>query len=125
MANSKSVGVAFSDPALDGGTIDNTVIGGTTKAAISCTTLTATGAATLAAISGTTLTATGNTAIGTSAANTLGFYGTTPATQRAAAIQAASVVSAASYISVSTNLCVFAAEVAATLTALGLWKGEA
>ena len=42
-----------------------------------------------------------------------------------AAIQAASVVSVASYISVSTNLSVFAAEVAATLTALGLWKGAA
>lgn len=55
----------------------------------------------------------------------VGFYGTTPITQRAAAIQAASVVSAASYISVSTNLSVFAAEVAATLTALGLWKGAA
>lgn len=109
MANSKSVGIAFSDPALSGGTIDNTVIGATTKAAVSCT----------------TLTATGNTAIGTSAANTLGFYGTTPATQRAAAIQAASVVSVASYISVSTNLSVFAAEVAATLTGLGAWKGTA
>lgn len=56
---------------------------------------------------------------------TVGFYGTTPATQRAAAIQAASVVSVASYISVSTNLSAFAAEVAATLTGLGLWKGAA
>ncbi len=56
---------------------------------------------------------------------TVGFYGKTPAIQRAAAIQAASVVSAASYISVSTNLSVFAAEVAATLTGLGLWKGSA
>ena len=55
----------------------------------------------------------------------IGFYGKTPAAQRAAAIQAASVVSAASYISVSTNLSVFAAEVAATLTGLGLWKGAA
>jgi len=56
---------------------------------------------------------------------TLGFYGKTPAAQRAAAIQAASVVSVASYISVSTNLSAFAAEVAATLTGLGLWKGAA
>jgi hypothetical protein len=31
----------------------------------------------------------------------------------------------ASYISVSTNLSAFAAEVAATLTGLGLWKGAA
>ena len=56
---------------------------------------------------------------------TLAAYGATPVAQRAAAIQAASVVSAASYISVSTNLSVFAAEVAATLTGLGLWKGTA
>jgi len=63
--------------------------------------------------------------VGKSATDTVGFYGTTPIAQRAAAIQAASVVSAASYISVSTNLSVFAAEVAATLTALGLWKGAA
>ena len=60
-----------------------------------------------------------------SAGGTVGFYGATPATQRAAAIQAASVVSVASYISVSTNLSAFAAEVAATLAGLGLWKGGA
>jgi hypothetical protein len=56
---------------------------------------------------------------------TVGFYGKTPTTQRAAAIQAASVVSVASYISVSTNLAAWAAEVNATLTGLGLWKGGA
>lgn len=55
----------------------------------------------------------------------LGFYGTTPAAQRAAAIQAASVVSASSYISVASNLAAWAAEVSATLTGLGLWKGAA
>lgn len=63
--------------------------------------------------------------IGSAVTSKVGFYGTTPIVQRAAAVQAASVVSAASYISVSTNLSVFAAEVAATLTALGLWKGAA
>ena len=55
----------------------------------------------------------------------IGFYGTTPVAQRAAAVQAASVVSVASYISVSTNLAAWAAEVNATLTGLGLWKGAA
>lgn len=85
MPNTKSVGVAFSDPQLDGAVI------GASRAA----------------------------------GGTVGFYGTTPIAQRAAAIQAASVVSVASYISVSTNLSVFAAEVAATLTTLGLWKGAA
>jgi hypothetical protein len=53
------------------------------------------------------------------------FYGTTPATQRASSIQAASVVSANSFISVTSNLAAFCAEVAATLTGLGLWKGAA
>jgi hypothetical protein len=63
MPNSVSVGVAFSDPVLSGGTIDNTVIGGTTKAAGSFTTGTFTGAVTAAsvaatgAVSGTTMTA--------------------------------------------------------------------
>ena len=56
---------------------------------------------------------------------TVGFYGTTPTTQRAAAIQAASVVSVSSYISVASNLAAWAAEVNATLTGLGLWKGGA
>ena len=51
MPNSVSVGVAFSDPVLSGATIDNSVIGGTTKAAGSFTTVTATGA-----VSGTTVT---------------------------------------------------------------------
>jgi hypothetical protein len=63
--------------------------------------------------------------LGKAATDLIGHYGVTPVAQRAAAIQAASVVSVASYISVSTNLCVFAAEVAATLTGLGLWKGTA
>lgn len=55
----------------------------------------------------------------------LGFYGTTPVVQRAAANQAASVVSASSYITVGSNLAAWAAEVNATLTNLGLWKGAA
>lgn len=55
----------------------------------------------------------------------MGFYGTTPVTQRAAALQAASVVSATSWASVVSNQAAFNAEVAATLTGLGLWKGAA
>lgn len=42
MANSKAVGVAYSDPAIDGGTIENTPIGQTTPAAITGTTVIAT-----------------------------------------------------------------------------------
>lgn len=63
-------------------------------------------------------------ALGTSSGK-MGFYGTTPVVQRAAAVQAASVVSASSYISVASNLAAWAAEVNATLTGLGLWKGGA
>jgi hypothetical protein len=55
----------------------------------------------------------------------LGFYGTTPVVQRANAVQAASLVSANSWISVTSNVGAFAAEVAATLTGMGLWKGSA
>jgi hypothetical protein len=68
-----------------------------------------------------------NAIIGDTAAKsgTVGFYGKTPVTQRSSALQAASVVSVASYISVSTNLAAWAAEVNATLTGLGLWKGGA
>lgn len=73
------------------------------------------------------LTVTGDVQIGTSTSTSekIGFYGATPITQRAAAIQAASVVSASSYITVGSNLAAFAAEVAATMTNLGLWKGSA
>lgn len=65
------------------------------------------------------------TALGQSATDVISVYGAMPVAQRASSVQAASVVSAASFISVSTNLCLFAAEVAATLTGLGLWKGIA
>jgi hypothetical protein len=67
----------------------------------------------------------GGSVFGKDSSTKIGFYGTTPATQRAAAIQAASVVSATSYISVTSNLAAFCAEVAATLTGLGIWKGAA
>lgn len=42
MPNTKPVGVAYSDPALSGATLDNSVIGGTTPAAGAFTTLTST-----------------------------------------------------------------------------------
>lgn len=63
--------------------------------------------------------------VGLSATDTISFYGATPIAQRALATQAASVVSAQSFISVTSNLAAFCAEVAATLTSLGLWKGSA
>lgn len=63
--------------------------------------------------------------MGQSTADLIALYGGTPVSQRAAAIQAASVVSASTYISVTTNFAAFCAEVAATLTAIGAWKGSA
>ncbi len=63
--------------------------------------------------------------IGKDASAEVSFYGVTPATQRASSIQAASVVSANSFISVTSNLAAFCAEVAATLTGMGIWKGTA
>jgi len=61
--------------------------------------------------------------VGLSATDTISFYGATPVNQRTSSIQGASVVSATSFISVTSNLAAFCAEVAATLTGLGLWKG--
>jgi hypothetical protein len=63
--------------------------------------------------------------LGQSTADLISLYGGTPVSQRAAAVQAASVVSASTYISVTTNFAAFCAEVAATLTAIGAWKGSA
>ena len=64
MPNQNSIGIAYTDQVINGGTIDNTVIGGTTKAAGSFTTVTATGAVTGTTVSGTgTVTAISGTAI--------------------------------------------------------------
>ena len=64
MPNQNSIGIAYTDQVINGGTIDNTVIGGTTKAAGSFTTVTSTGAVTGTTVSGTgTVTAISGTAI--------------------------------------------------------------
>jgi len=63
--------------------------------------------------------------IGGAATDTLGFYGTTPAAQRAAAAQATSLVGTASSTAVNTDLKAAVIEIMNTLTALGLWKGAA
>jgi len=74
MPNQNSIGVAYTDQVINGGTIDNSVIGGTTKAAgsftsVSSTSSTSTG--TLTAISGTAITAGGSAAV--LATSTAGF----------------------------------------------------
>lgn len=64
----------------------------------------------------------GGVLIGNAAGSTIGFYGATPVAQRATqTYHQASVVSASTYITVGSNLAAFAAEVAATLTGLGIW----
>ena len=73
MANSKAIGVAFSDPAIVGGTVDNTPVGATTASTGAFTTLTASGAATL----------NGNVAIGNASTDLVAFHGATAVDQAA------------------------------------------
>lgn len=68
---------------------------------------------------------TGGCSMGQSTTDKISFYGVTPVVQRALAAQALSLASAGSWISVTSNLAAWAAEVTATLTGLGLWKGSA
>jgi hypothetical protein len=63
--------------------------------------------------------------LGSNSGASMGFYGVTPVTQRAAAIQAASVVSVSSNITIAASLTAWIVEVTNTLTGLGLWKGAA
>ena len=124
MANSKAIGVAYSDPAIDGGTIDNTPVGSTTAAAGAFTTLTASGATTL----------NGNAALGNGVADVISFYGVTGTAQLSLATQATIT---ATYATVCGGPCVFAnsdqivsviaciKEIQHVLTATGLWKGAA
>lgn len=67
----------------------------------------------------------GTDSVYTTSSETLGFYGATPAAQRASSIQAASVVSVSSNITIAASLTAWIVEVTATLTGLGLWKGAA
>lgn len=75
MANSISTGVAYKDPAIVGGTVDNTPVGATTPS---------TGAFT-------TLSSTGDTSIGNAATDLIGFHGATAVDQ--AAVKATVTVS--------------------------------
>ena len=67
----------------------------------------------------------GGTGLGQTTADLISLYGVTPVSQRANAVQALSLMSAGSYVSVTSNLAAILAEVSATLTALGAWKGSA
>jgi hypothetical protein len=83
MPNQNSIGIAYTDQVINGGTIDNTVIGGTTKAAGSFTSVTSTGAlsgttvsgtGTVTAISGTAITAGGSAALLATATASFGVF---------------------------------------------------
>lgn len=104
----RALGVASSKADIDGGTINGAVIGGTTPAAATVT----------------TLTATGDVALGNAITDAVGFYGTTPIAQRASAVQATSLVSVTS-ASFATAYAAALLEIMNTLAALGLWKGGA
>lgn len=73
MANSKSIGTAYEDQKIDGGTIDNTPIGGTTVSTGAFSTLSATGAASFD----------GSTRLGNAAADVVGFHDTSGTAQSA------------------------------------------
>lgn len=121
MPDSISIGVAYRDQKIDGGLIENTAIGTTTKAAGAFTTLNATGATTLD----------GSVAIGNASVDAVGFYGATAVTQRASSAFAAVATTAviASSISSScfgftsaqaTNIILLVNELRAAAVALGL-----
>ena len=63
--------------------------------------------------------------LGQSATDKVSLYGVTPVVQRAGAVQATSQLSASSYVSVASNTTAIVMEIAATLIALGVWKGAA
>jgi hypothetical protein len=67
MANSISIGAAYLDQKIEGGTIDNSPIGATTAAAGTFT----------------TLTSTGDTNLGNAATDLIGFHGATAVDQAA------------------------------------------
>lgn len=65
------------------------------------------------------------TNLGRSTTDKVALYGVTPVVQRAGAIQATSQLSASSFVSVASNTTAIVMEIAATLIALGIWKGAA
>jgi len=83
MPNTKSIGIAYSDQAISGGSLDATPIGATTRSTGAFTTVSATGAitgttvagtGTVTAISGTAITAGGVAAVLATATAGFGIY---------------------------------------------------
>ena len=65
------------------------------------------------------------TALGQSASDLVSFYGTTPISQRASALQATSQNSLTTFMTINTNVAALLLEICNTLQNLGLWKGAA
>lgn len=107
MSNSISIGAAYLDQKIVGGSVDNSPIGATTAS---------TGAFS-------TLSADTTVALGSAAAKTVGFYGKTPASQRASSVQISSNLATSTDFG-ATQLA-WANEVTNTLVGLGIWKGAA
>lgn len=61
--------------------------------------------------------------MGRNAAELISFYGVAPIAQRTSSIQASSFISVSTNATIGATLAAFLAEVATTLTNLGLWKG--
>ncbi len=117
MPNSKTIGVAYSDPALSGATLDDSVIGGTTAAAGTFT----------------NLTSTGNSRFGNTSADTVGFYTVAGVAQSASSNQAAVATVAAitaggaygfANAAQANGLVTLVNQIRTDLVALGLIKGS-
>ena len=116
MANTKSIGTAYTDQVIDGGTIDNTPIGSTTPTTGVFTTATAgvinvSAAVTVGQTAGIKLlnvsnaTNLGSTSkIGQGTSDTVSFYGVTPVAQQSGATQAAVSTSALTAVSNSAAI---------------------
>ena len=66
---------------------------------------------------------TDGTSLGQSSADKISVYGATPVVRRASSDQATSLLASSS--TVPANVLAVFKEIAATMTALGLWKGSA
>ena len=111
MTNSISIGAAYLDQKIEGGSVDNSPIGATTASTVAATTLTASGATTL----------NGSVALGNASTDTIGFYGVTPAAQRAysSALHATSGISSSTDFGATQLAAV--QEIQNTFIALGIW----
>lgn len=128
MANTKSLGIAYTDQALQDGTMSGyTITGGTISGAVISGTVSGTG-------SFGNLTATGNVVLGDATTDTIGFYGATPAAQPTSSNEAAAATTAA--VSVSATQWGFSTstqanaivtlvnQLRADLVTLGIIKGS-